>query len=283
MQFAEPISKREESSYLEIPCDQFKILGRSVAGVETVITIPQWNITFDTGRAPDFAVTQDFLVLSHWHLDHAGGLAYYLGLRRLNSLKPPTILVPEDKYDATENYLQGLKGVSDTTIEYHLMKAEEPVSIRKDLMVQAIPAFHGATTVGYLVRQTKNRLKSEFKEKSKEEIIKARKAGLEVAESKTESLLAYSGDTTAQFFEGEGSKARYLLMECSFIGDDVDYDKIEQYGHAHISDWRKYAEQIQSEMVIMIHTSQRHSKNEIEAACRKELPKTLQDRLVIFR
>ncbi len=46
----------------------------------------------------------DYLIITHVHLDHAGGLAYYLGLRRLNKLAPLNIIVPADKLEKTKNY-----------------------------------------------------------------------------------------------------------------------------------------------------------------------------------
>ncbi len=96
-------------------------------------------------------------------------------------------------------------------------------------------------------------------------------------------LLGYSGDTKGEFFATPASTAQYLMMECSFFGDLSEYDKVRHYGHTHILDWKNFADQIQSQHVIMIHTSQRYSKKEIEITCQKNLPKHLLDRLIILR
>lgn len=268
---------------MRVDFNQFQLIGRSVAGVETVVAIPQWDITFDTGRAPDFAFHLRHLALSHWHLDHAGGLSFYLGLRRLNSLDPLRIIVPDDKLEKTKNYLRGLSEVSDTDISYELRRASEPLLLRKDLELSRLSSFHGVSSAGYLIRQTKSRLNDEFLGKSEEEISRASMAGVKVSHAVTIPLLAYSGDTTGEFLTTEASQARHLLMECSFFGDNVDYDSVRAYGHTHIDDWRRHAEAIQSDTVVMIHTSQRYSKKEIEASCKKELPKHLLDRLIVFR
>ncbi len=283
MIFPNPYSQEPIDSYLEISFDQFQLMGRSIAGVETVISIPQWNINFDTGRVPSFAFVQDYVALSHWHLDHAGGLATYLALRCLNSLSILHILVPEEKYKEAEEYLTLLKKISDSQLDYSLMSAKKPVVIRKDLQVRAIQTFHCTPSAAYLVEQKRQKLVSQFQDKSQSEIIKAKSQGVEVAKEVVEPLLAFSGDTKGEFLTTEATRARYLLMECSFFGEDVDYEAIRYYGHTHIKDWKKYAENIQSETVVMIHTSQRYTKKEIEKACVKYLPKNLLDRLIVFR
>ncbi|MBI4373959.1 MAG: hypothetical protein HY542_03680 [Deltaproteobacteria bacterium] len=283
MQFATPSQPKDFDPYLEIPCDQFKILGRSLGGIETVMTIPQWNITFDTGRAPDFAFPMDFLALSHWHLDHAGGLPFYLGLRRLNSLPPLKIITMPEKIAATEKFLEGLRNVSETTIECEILSSAEPIPIKNDLTLKSIPSFHCAPSTGYLVVRRRNQLKPEFRGKSELEIAEANRRGVKVSEETRIPLLAYSGDTKWEFLETTAAKAKYLLMECSFFGDASEYDGVRKYGHTHILDWKKHAESIRSESVVMIHTSRRYSKKEIEKACQANLPKDLLDRLIIFR
>ena len=42
----------------------FHLIGYSVAGEETVIQVPEWNVCFDFGRAPHFALTSDIVCLS---------------------------------------------------------------------------------------------------------------------------------------------------------------------------------------------------------------------------
>lgn len=276
-------NKSKHEPYLELTLDQFQILGRSIAGIETVLAIPQWNVCFDVGRAPDFAFSQDHLALTHWHLDHAGGVAFYLGLRHLNSLKPLKLIVPQEKVEETAGYIQYLRKLSESELKCDVVPAAENVLLKRDLMIRGIPSYHSIPSSGYLIEQRKRHLKPAFRGQSSAEILEAKQAGRDVEEEQVDLLFALSGDTKAEFFETEAVKAKYLVMECSFFGDDSNYQKIRDYGHTHILDWKKYADRIASECIIMTHTSQRYSKKEVAAACRKNLPKDLLDRLIVFR
>lgn len=283
MKFPDRHSLPDIDTYLELTFDQFKLIGRSIAGVETVFSIPQFNVTFDTGRAPHFAYGNDTLALTHWHLDHAGGVAFYLGLRCLNSLSPLNIVMPDKMVPEATTYLEALKHLCSSEIYFNILKAGEGHEIRKGLTLKAVKNFHVVPSTGYALWQRRHKLKAEFVGKSQVEIINAKKAGLAVQDEINEMVFAFSGDSTGDFLKGEATQAKVLVMECSFFSDDGDAQKIKLYGHTHILDWAEHAEKITAETVIMSHTSQRYDKKYIEQQCRKYLPKELTDRLVIFR
>jgi ribonuclease Z len=269
--------------YLELKFPQFQIIGRSIAGVETVFAMPQFNLLFDVGRAPHFSSHQDVLALTHWHMDHAGGVAFYLGLRCLTSSKPAKIVVPQATYKKAKEYLEALVKVSDSQITYELLSAEEIIPIKNAMSLKSLPSSHCIDSTGYGVVEHKHRLKKEYEGLSAIELVKLKEQGKNVNEHYDELLLAFSGDSRVEFLDSEASSAQVLMMECSFFGDDSNKEKVHLYGHTHIQDWVEYAEKIESETVIMTHTSQRYTKKEVEAECLKKLPKSLTDRLVIFR
>lgn len=48
----------------------FSIEGVSVGGQETCVMVPAMKVAFDIGRCPERAISQDFLFISHAHMDH---------------------------------------------------------------------------------------------------------------------------------------------------------------------------------------------------------------------
>lgn len=59
---------RSKTGALEV--DGLSIEGVSVGGQETCILIPALKLAFDIGRCPERAISQDFLFISHAHMDH---------------------------------------------------------------------------------------------------------------------------------------------------------------------------------------------------------------------
>lgn len=53
--------------------DDLEILGYSVAGEETVIGLPQLDVCFDIGKAPNQLISINQVLLTHGHMDHAAG------------------------------------------------------------------------------------------------------------------------------------------------------------------------------------------------------------------
>lgn len=281
--FADKYPLPASEDYLTVKAGTFSIIGRSVAGVETVITAPELRVSFDTGRAPMFACTTDFLALTHFHPDHAGSLPFLLGQRCLNAIKPLKILVPPAKADEARRFMDNYRALAESRLAYEIIPADLPLVIRRNLEIKAVPSFHCTTSTGYLVSERRKKLKPEFHGKSQADIVAARQAGRAVEDEKLVPLLAVSGDTTAKFLESEAARAQMLCMECTFFGDDVGLDTIRAFGHTHISDWARHADAITSAIVVMTHTSLRYSREDIAKACRGNLPESLMRRLVVFR
>ena len=61
--------------------DDFTLAGYSVAGEESVIVAGELDVVFDIGRCPREAMRVNHVLLSHGHMDHAAGIAYYFSQR----------------------------------------------------------------------------------------------------------------------------------------------------------------------------------------------------------
>lgn len=60
--------KKKKKHLMEI--EGYPIDGLSIGGHETCIMFPSLRLAFDIGRCPHRAISQDFLFISHSHMDH---------------------------------------------------------------------------------------------------------------------------------------------------------------------------------------------------------------------
>ena len=79
----------------KIEIDDLELIGYSVAGEESVVAIPQLDVCFDIGKAPDQVISINNVLLTHGHMDHAAGIAYYLSHRNFCGMSPGTIVAPK--------------------------------------------------------------------------------------------------------------------------------------------------------------------------------------------
>lgn len=76
-------SEMEKKKAMQI--EGYPIEGLSIGGHETCIIFPSLRIAFDIGRCPHRAISQDFLFISHSHMDHIVRIIFLnLPLKDLN-------------------------------------------------------------------------------------------------------------------------------------------------------------------------------------------------------
>lgn len=61
---------REAKKSKDLNIEGYQIGGLSIGGHETCVIVPTLKVAFDIGRCPPRAVSQDFLLISHAHMDH---------------------------------------------------------------------------------------------------------------------------------------------------------------------------------------------------------------------
>ena len=84
----------------------FTLLGYSVAGEESVIVVPEMDVVFDIGRCPREALRVNHVLLSHGHMDHAAGIAYYFSQRDFQGISGGVALVSRPIVKPLENLMR---------------------------------------------------------------------------------------------------------------------------------------------------------------------------------
>lgn len=262
----------------------YSIEGLSIGGQETCVIVPTLKMVFDIGRCPQRAIAQDFLFISHGHMDHIGGLPMYVATRGLYKMRPPTIFVPEDIKGHVEKLFEVHRAMDHSELNHNLvgLNVGEEYQIRKDLIVRPFKTYHVIPSQGYIIYSVKQKLKKEYLGRAANDIKNLKFSGVEITDTLISPEIAFTGDTMAEFIvdpnNADAMRAKLLIMETTFVDDAMTIEHAREYGHTHLSEVAAFADRFQNKAILLIHFSARYRIEEIEAAVAK-LPQTLLGRV----
>lgn len=273
---------RSKTGALEV--DGLSIEGVSVGGQETCILIPALKLAFDIGRCPERAISQDFLFISHAHMDHIGGVCMYVATRGLFKMKPPTVIVPKCLKPTVEKLFDVHRELDGSELKHQLIGLDigEEFNMGKNLVVKAFKTYHVVPSQGYVVYSVKNKLKPEYLGLPGQKIKELKMSGVQITDTLRVPEVAFTGDTTPDFILDDANidalQAKLLIMETTFLDDAVTIQHAREYGHTHLSEVIKYANRLLNKSILFIHFSARYKREEILRAV-EELPPPLQGRV----
>ena len=249
------------SHYLaRIEIDDLEILGYSVAGEETVIGIPQLDVCFDIGKAPDQLIAVNHVLLTHGHMDHAAGIAYYLSHRKFNGLPEGTVLTPPNTIKNIRHILDGWGRLDGNQIPAKLVgvSAGDEYQIKPNLIARVFPTKHTRQAVGFAVIETRKKLKPEYHGLTGAEIVKLKKQGTEIEYPVEIPIVSYLGDTSyVDYSQLEYvSKSKILIAECTFFADEHT-ERADAGNHMHIDEFVPLLERMENEHIIITHLTHR--------------------------
>ncbi|MFP5245100.1 MAG: MBL fold metallo-hydrolase, partial [Thermoanaerobaculia bacterium] len=262
--------------------EHFFLEGRSRAGHETWFRIRDLGIALDIGRGPDPVIAMPHVFITHAHLDHAAGIPFYAGQRRLQQLDGGTVYVPAEAADDVRALLaiqEKLTG-AEFHVEVRGVAIGEEIRFARNHVVRAHAAPHRVAARAYEFIDVRHHLREEFIGRTREELAKLRYEGVQVEEEFQRSVLLYTGDTDRGFLEScdAAFKSEVLMIECSFIADGHQ-SRAAKYRHIHIDDIADFADRFENELIVLTHFSRRYSRDEIRNGVRRRLPVSLQDRI----
>lgn len=262
-----------------------RLLGYSVAGEETVVAAPELNVCFDVGNCPGEILSIDHVLLSHGHMDHAAGLAYYFSQRNFVGNAPGCVLAPRALVQPIRDLLRVW-----ATIEGHESPARivgmspgDRFEVRRGLFVEAFAVNHRVPALGFSVLDVRHKLKQEYLGLPGPKIVELKKRGVEIEQKVEVPLVAFCGDTAEGAWQEQGSvrRAKVLILECSFFEADHVRRAREGY-HLHVRDVARIISGMENEFIVLHHVSRRTFLRDAKEALAKLVSPAAMERVVFL-
>jgi ribonuclease Z len=269
----------------EIKIGDLDIIGYSVAGEETVVAMPQLDVCFDIGKAPNQVISINHILLTHGHMDHAAGIAYYLSHRNFSGQSPGTILAPGNLLGPIREIIDAWSRLDGNKVPADLVgvKAGDEYQIKPNLFTRVFPTKHSRGSVGYTVIEKRKKIKPEYAKLTGPQIVELKKQGIEIDNPLEIPIVTYLGDTQNVDF----SQLKYiveskiLIAECTFYETEHS-GRAEAGRHIHINEFAELIEKLQNQHIIITHTTQRTPMRDIRRILKETLPAEKYDKIILL-
>ncbi len=239
-----------------------RLIGYSVAGEETVVAAPELDVVFDIGKAPRGVLNLNNVCLTHGHMDHAAGIAYYFWQRDFQGNPGGNLLVPAAMAEPIERMLRDWAPIEGHLAPHTIvpMRPGEQFTIRRDLFIEAFEVAHGRSvaSLGYLVFERRHKLRPDLVGLTGPEIVAVKNRGQDVTVTTEVPLVAYLGDS--EVFDLSTRRlvadARVLIAECTFFEGD-HRSRAKAGFHTHLDDVPRLLEMSHAQAIVLIHVTRR--------------------------
>jgi len=274
----------------EIEHGGIRILGSSLAGEETFFVLPELNIGFDVGRCQRPVLGVDNIFLTHGHMDHAAGVAYYFSQRMFIDNAPGTVFVPEGLVEPIRRLLRAWADIDGHEPPANIQPAYpgQDIPLRRDLVVRPFLVNHPCRrhdrsvvhALGYAAIEVRQKLLEDYQGLSGPELVELKARGVSITRRVEIPLVAYCGDTApGSFLELDYVRnSKVLLLECTFLAPD-HHERAEAGFHMHVSYLRDILPKLANERIVLAHLSRRTSVVEARRLLEHELGDRMDERV----
>jgi len=251
-----------------------RIQGVSVAGEATAIQVPELDVCFDMGVCPRAMLASPLVALSHGHMDHIGGLAYYLSQRQFQGMGTGTIACDARIEADVRRMLEGYVGLERQRTPYELVPLEpgQAHQLKPNHLLRGFHTEHTAPSMGYAIVEHRSKLRDEYVGLPQEKLVELKRRGTEITRSFEVPLLAYTGDTLpgGHLLREDVRRARVVIAECTFF--ETGHRKRSRIGmHMHVDDIAEWLPLLECETLVLCHISRRTNLGEARRALEERL------------
>ena len=263
----------------------YEITGYSVAGEETVVAVPKLDICFDIGKAPEQFIPINNLLISHGHIDHTAGIAYYLSHRQFCGIAAGKVYLPKHLVEPVNKMIEIWGNIDGTKIPECLIGVSggDEYKIKPNLSVKVFKTKHCYGSVGYTAVEKRTKLKKEYVGLDAQELVKLKKEGVNIERQLEIPLVSYLGDTQITDYSQLDfvAKSKILIVECTFFEYENNH-RADAGKHMHVETLSQLLEPLENEHIIITHLSQRTSIREAKKLIKQKLPADIYSKIILL-
>ncbi len=238
----------------------YRVQGVSVAGEATSIQIPELDVCFDMGTCPRAALASKFVAISHGHMDHVGGLAYYCSQRRFQGMGTGKIVCDARIAPSVRRMMEGFHDLERQQTDYELIPLDQDaeIEIKNNIWLRGFHTEHTCPSMGFSVYERRSKLKEVYLDFPQEKLRELKSRGVEITRTLNIPLVAYLGDTApgAHLLREDVRKAKIIVTECTFF--EPDHKQRATIGmHLHVDDIAEWLRVAECEAMVITHISRR--------------------------
>lgn len=238
----------------------FRVQGISIAGEATCVQVPELDICFDMGSCPRAALPSRIVAISHGHMDHVGGLAYFCSQRKFQGMGTATIVCDERLAASIRRMMAGFVDLEGQVTPFELipMGPEQEIQIKNSIVLRAFHTEHTTPSSGYVVVEKRSKLKPEYVGLPQEKLRELKERGEEITHILDVPLVAYLGDTAPGpvLVREDVRKSQVVICECTFVEEDHK-DRARIGKHLHLDDIAEWLPLLETEALVLTHVSRR--------------------------
>lgn len=272
--------RRPQLGFIYVP--PFRVQGISIAGEESAVQVPELDVCFDIGLCPRPMLTSNYVALSHGHMDHSAGIAYYFSQRNFQGMGVGTVVCHPALETPIHNVMRAWVDLEAQRTPYNVvpLAPEQELEIKKNTFLRAVATNHTVPSLGFVVLERRSKLKPELVGMPQEKLVELKNRGEQITQTLEIPLVCYTGDTAwgTHFNRPDVLNAKILITECTFLEPD-HRDRANVGKHLHLSDIVRLLEISSAEAVILTHLSRRTHMSQVHKQIDAAIPAKHRERL----